>query len=408
MTAFLCTLRMAGDLLLYGAFAAFFAAALGGHPVPWILLLPAVWYGVSSCVSRQPVLRMACGAASLLGLLALPGWADRAACLPAAVYTLYLTVQGEYSLSANRQLDLFLLFCKVYPIFAVFLGIVWDGQTMLTVSLPLAIWAVLLQIFLMRVLRQQPAVYRDPVYLLGNAGLLVVLGVLGFLVSRPAVLGAAQAAVGAFYFSLVVPVLTVPLNLLAWLAEHLLLPAIVALLRWIAARGGNSNPEILSAAGNSMPNGRDLAAAGEPLINGTAVLYLLGAALLAAGCVQLFRRLLRRGGGRAPGTAPAAARQTTRRARRRWPGFFLSPNARVRRAYSRCLERQAQHGVTRGPSETSLDLLGRTPFLNPDAEQQLRQLYLKARYGECATPRDAAAAERLEKALEQPEPEDSR
>lgn len=408
MTAFLCTLRMAGDLLLYGAFAAFFAAALGGHPVPWILLLPAVCYGVSSCVSRQPVLRMACGAASLLGLLALPGWADRAACLPAAVYTLYLTVQGEYSLSANRQLDLFLLFCKVYPIFAVFLGIVWDGQTMLTVSLPLAIWAVLLQIFLMRVLRQQPAVYRDPVYLLGNAGLLVVLGVLGFLVSRPAVLGAAQAAVGAFYFSLVVPVLTIPLNLLAWLAEHLLLPAIVALLRWIAARGGNSNPEILSAAGNSMPNGRDLAAAGEPLINGTAVLYLLGAALLAAGCVQLFRRLLRRGGGRAPGTAPAAARQTTRRARRRWPGFFLSPNARVRRAYSRYLERQAQHGVTRGPSETSLDLLGRTPFLNPDAEQQLRQLYLKARYGECATPRDAAAAERLEKALEQPEPEDSR
>ena len=408
MTAFLCTLRMAGDLLLYGAFAAFFAAALGGHPVPWILLLPAVCYGVSSCVSRQPVLRMACGAASLLGLLALPGWADRAACLPAAVYTLYLTVQGEYSLSANRQLDLFLLFCKVYPIFAVFLGIVWDGQTMLTVSLPVAIWAVLLQIFLMRVLRQQPAVYRDPVYLLGNAGLLVVLGVLGFLVSRPAVLGAAQAAVGAFYFSLVVPVLTIPLNLLAWLAEHLLLPAIVALLRWIAARGGNSNPEILSAAGNSMPNGRDLAAAGEPLINGTAVLYLLGAALLAAGCVQLFRRLLRRGGGRAPGTAPAAARQTTRRARRRWPGFFFSPNARVRRAYSRYLERQAQHGVTRGPSETSLDLLGRTPFLNPDAEQQLRQLYLKARYGECATPRDAAAAERLEKALEQPEPEDSR
>ena len=408
MTAFLCTLRMAGDLLLYGAFAAFFAAALGGHPVPWILLLPAVCYGVSSCVSRQPVLRMACGAASLLGLLALPGWADRAACLPAAVYTLYLTVQGEYSLSANRQLDLFLLFCKVYPIFAVFLGIVWDGQTMLTVSLPLAIWAVLLQIFLMRVLRQQPAVYRDPVYLLGNAGLLVVLGVLGFLVSRPAVLGAAQAAVGAFYFSLVVPVLPVSLNLRAWLADDLRRPAIVALLRWIAARGGNSNPEILSAAGNSMPNGRDLAAAVEPLINGTAVLYLLGAALLAAGCVQLFRRLLRRGGGRAPGTAPAAARQTTRRARRRWPGFFLSPNARVRRAYSRYLERQAQHGVTRGPSETSLDLLGRTPFLNPDAEQQLRQLYLKARYGECATPRDAAAAERLEKALEQPEPEDSR
>ena len=34
--------------------------------------------------------------------------------------------------------------------------------------------------------------------------------------------------------------------------------------------------------------------------------------------------------------------------------------------------------------------------------QQLRRRYLKARYVECATPQDAAAAERLEKALEQP------
>ena len=34
--------------------------------------------------------------------------------------------------------------------------------------------------------------------------------------------------------------------------------------------------------------------------------------------------------------------------------------------------------------------------------RQLRRLYLKARYGECATPQDAAAAERLEKAREQP------
>ena len=59
--------------------------------------------------------------------------------------------------------------------------------------------------------------------------------------------------------------------------------------------------------------------------------------------------------------------------------------------------------MTRAPSETSLDLLGRTPFLDPDAEQQLRRLYLKARYGECATSQDAAAAERLEKALEQSE-----
>lgn len=41
-------------------------------------------------------------------------------------------------------------------------------------------------------------------------------------------------------------------------------------------------------------------------------------------------------------------------------------------------------------------------LLDPEAEAQLRRLYLKARYGECAMLRDAAEARRLEKALERP------
>ena len=42
-TALLYTLRMAGDLLVYSAFAAFFAACLGGQPVPLLVLLPALF-----------------------------------------------------------------------------------------------------------------------------------------------------------------------------------------------------------------------------------------------------------------------------------------------------------------------------------------------------------------------------
>lgn len=140
-------------------------------------------------------------------------------------------------------------------------------------------------------------------------------------------------------------------------------------------------------------------------MDGEQLLAILGLVLLAAGCVWLFRRLLQ-----ANKTSPSSLAQPDqtqthqtipRRARRRWSAFFLSPNTRIRRAYSRYLDRQAQHGVTRTPSETSLDRLGRTPFLDQEAERQLRHLYLKARYGECATPQDAAAADRLEQALEQ-------
>lgn len=403
ITAFLHGLRMAGDLLVYSAFASFFAACLGGQPAPLLVLLPAVCYGVSACFPRCCVLRTAWAAVSLLGLLLAPGWVDRIACLPAVFYVLYLAWKGEYLLSADRQADLFLLFCKAYPVFAIAMSLCWNPIAMLTASLPAAVWAVLLQIFLMRVLRQPPAVHQQPLYLLGNAGLLLGLGGVGLLVSRPAVLGAVQSAVETVYFGVAVPVLTVPLSMLAWAAEHLLMPAITAVLYWIASKSGNRDAaSIMSTSGDSITSSRFTPAA-QPLLNGSLLLEGAGVILLVAGGIILFRRLLRKGRAPLTGAAPAEVHQTSRRARRRWPSFFLSPNARVRRAYGRYLERQARHGVTREPAETSLDLLGRTPFLNPDAEGQLRRLYLKARYGECATPQDAAAAEQLERELEQPE-----
>lgn len=403
-TAFLHGLRMLGDLLIYGTFAAFFTACLGGGPAPLLLLLPAFCYGVSACFSQRRILRTGCAVLSLLGLLLVPDRVDQAAYLPAVFYAVYLAWKGDYLLSASRQSDVFFLFCKVYPVFAVALSLIWDADVMLTVSLPLAVWAAFLQIFLMRVLRQAPAVYQKPSYLLRSAGSLAALAALGFLLSCPTVLGGAQAVVKAFYFGLVVPVLTLPLALLAWLAEHALLPAMTALLRWIAARSGNPDPDLLENLPGPISAGQSLPTAGEPLMDGERLLDILGLILLAAGCAWLFRRLLQANKAKQFSLTKTGQTQTgklPRRAHRR-PAFFLSPNARIRRAYGRYLERQVQHGVLRTPSETSLDRLGRTPFLDQEAERQLRRLYLKARYGECATPQDAAAAERLEKALEQP------
>lgn len=403
-TAFLHGLRMLGDLLIYGTFAAFFTACLGGGPAPLLLLLPAFCYGVSACFSQRRILRTGCAVLSLLGLLLVPDRVDQAAYLPVVFYAVYLAWKGGYLLSAGRQSDMFFLFCKVYPVFAVTLSLIWDADVMLTVSLPLAVWAAFLQIFLMRVLRQAPAVYQKPSYLLRSAGSLAALAALGFLLSRPTVLGGAQAVVKAVYFGLVVPVLTLPLALLAWLAEHALLPAMTSLLRWIAARSGNLDPDLLESLPGQSSAGQSLPTAGEPLMDGERLLVILGLVLLAAGCAWLFRRLLQANKAKQfplTKTGQTQTRKLPRRAHRR-PAFFLSPNARIRRAYGRYLERQVQHGVLRTPSETSLDRLGRTPFLDQEAERQLRRLYLKARYGECATPQDVAAAERLEKALEQP------
>lgn len=403
-TAVLHGLRMAGDLLVYSAFAAFFEASLGGQPGPLLWLLPALCYGLSACLMRHPVLRTGCAALALPGLLLAPGWVDRAAWLPAILYPLYLAWKGEYFLSADRQTDLFLLFCKAYPVFAILLSLAWNARAMLTVSLPLAVWAVLMQVFLMRVLRQTDAAARSPGYLLANAGLLLGLGGLGFAVSRPAVLGSLGTVLGAVYFGLVVPVLSVPLALAAWLVEHLVQPALWAVLGWLASKAGRQNSTALEGTASSLHSSYFTPAA-QPLLDGEQMLKILGVILLVTGGILLFRRLVQKNKVPLHEAGPVQTRQISRKGRRRWPSFFLSPNARVRRAYERYLDRQARHGVTRGPAETSLDLLGRTPFLDPEAERQLRRLYLKARYGECATSEDAVMAESLERTMEPSEEE---
>ena len=46
---FLHTLRLAGDLSFYYAFAGFFAASFGGTPMPLVLVWPALSFGPASC-----------------------------------------------------------------------------------------------------------------------------------------------------------------------------------------------------------------------------------------------------------------------------------------------------------------------------------------------------------------------
>lgn len=49
---FLHTLRLAGDLSFYYAFAGFFAASFGGTPMPLVLVWPALCFGLASCALR--------------------------------------------------------------------------------------------------------------------------------------------------------------------------------------------------------------------------------------------------------------------------------------------------------------------------------------------------------------------
>ena len=129
---------------------------------------------------------------------------------------------------------------------------------------------------------------------------------------------------------------------------------------------------------------------------------LAGVAVLFAAVLLILalRHILRRGRAAEPtGAAPMTKRWTSLRTRRRWPGLFLSPNARVRREYRAYLDYCEAHGLTILRGDTSLDITGRASGMDYAAEAELREIYLRARYAETATAEDAARAAELVKKI---------
>ena len=91
---FLHTLRLAGDLSFYYAFAGFFAASFGGTPMPLVLVWPALCFGLASCFEGSRPLRTTLAALSAAALLFLPTGAEKLCYFPAAVYPVLLAYTG--------------------------------------------------------------------------------------------------------------------------------------------------------------------------------------------------------------------------------------------------------------------------------------------------------------------------
>ena len=124
-------LRLAADLAFYYAFAGYFSASSGGAPTILSLILPSVCFGLASRFEGRQPMQTLCGLASLAGLL-LPGtMADKLVYLPMAAYTIWMAARGDFSLSWEQQVDEFQWFWKLYPAFALVLGVAWNHSAIL-------------------------------------------------------------------------------------------------------------------------------------------------------------------------------------------------------------------------------------------------------------------------------------
>lgn len=399
--SFLNGIRLLADLALYYAFAGYFSACFGA-PVPWLcLLLPAVCFGLSALLARSKALRVAVLFPVLLGFL-LPGAAARVAYGPAAGYTVYLALAGDYQLSSYQHLDRFLLFVKVYPAFALLFGL-WNAQAMLGGSLPVALLAAAANVYLLRVLRCDPDMGLRPQYMALSAGPLVLVAGAAWLLQWEPAAKVILAALRQGYSLLVYPVLDGIAWLWIWLLEHGLLP-VVEFIAWVLyeyvwrVMGRNEAElqvlmDLRGRLGLASENSLYEASGESSLWVG-----IIGSAAALAGLtavVCLFRFLARR-----TTEEPLPADGPTWNAGSGQGDAATQPPARgaanqVRRIYRRYLRGCVRGGRKLHPWYTSRDMLGSVPPSARPAEEELRLLYLRARYQGSASAAEAARAREL-------------
>lgn len=335
-------LRILGDLAFYYAFAGFFTAGFGGHPTIWVLLWPAVCFAAAACFRGNPSLCTVLALASAAALPFLPARADQLVYLPAVCYVTLLAVREEFGLSAVQQGERFRWLLRIWPLFGA-----------------------------------------------------------AFLLSRSAVMNGAKALAAAVYFKLLVPVLQLVLNNVVAYGIVVVFQKLWYAIAWVLALFANRQVAMGDLYESRAGDVRDaigeesgLLMDGPRVLAGVAVLFAVVLLVLAV------RHILRRGRAAEPtGAAPMTKRRTSLRTRRRWPGLFLSTNARVRREYRAYLDYCEAHGLTILPGDTSLDIMGRASGMDYAAEAELREIYLRARYAETATAEDAARAAELVKKI---------
>ncbi len=392
-------LRLAGDLALYYSFAGFFVACTGQSCSLPGLLLPSLCYALSATLGRRRGLALPLLLPMLL-CFPLPwlGLADRIALLPAVLYPLYLVHTERTGLSHYRQVDVFTLFIKVYPLFFLFMVLIGGYGYLAAGSLPMAALTLVLHVYLMQVLRHEAEMYTQPAFLLRTALPLLVLVAAAGILQLPALLGSAASLLLTVYNGLVIPLVMGICYVLAFVFLHTLYPLLVWLLNLVSGR--EATTEFLSSADTLAAQlQQDSTDASTP----TGVLFRVVAVVLLVLLVSLLLlAVFRRMAGNRQTSAPSAPSTQTHTAPVPTGGLHLplsptDPVNQVRRQYKKYLRLCRSRGFNPHPSYTSQEIQDNACHLLPNtaAAQELRRLYLSARYAGVATKEDAARAKTL-------------
>lgn len=390
---FIHTLRMMADLSVYFFLAELIVIWMGGASQFIHMLLLSICYGAMVFLQSRRVNK----AYMLLpvAVLFVPGSNVVALALPVA-YVLYLVYKENALLSWDRQSELFSACMKFFPIASVLICFLRKGAILLRYCLPVAIVSAVTSIFLMRMLRQPAAVYLDRQYQRRNCVLFITMLFAAWLFSRDFMFRLMGDAFGFVYKSAILPVL----NCFIWLFM-MVLRLLMALFSWFKL-GEIKFTENHLSGGEMGHSFKDAVIVGDHVATTQSVLTIVVIAILLVAAFYFFRWLALHNGEEtfiSDGIEILRGKDTVKRKKERATTTVLQ----VRRQYRIFLKLYKEQGGKMETACTSEDVLNRSVNLmsveSADILTEMRQIYLKARYGGIATKADLKRMKQINKEL---------
>lgn len=264
-------------------------------------------------------------------------------------------------------------------------------RAVISVSLPFFVVFLTSGVLMLRMLRHEEETMRRPRFVLVNALLVAAVLALGALLGTPAALHGLFAFVGLIYRGVIVPLLLCAAYLLAWVA--LLIAKLLSRLR---GRAPHQAEETVAEFAAGMRDYLGDVTPREPsAIFQNAMLGLFVLAAVIGAVLYFKRRLSRLRAAETDGVREARTLAAPYAAPRAPRELFAprDPRRAVRWHYRRFLALYRKLGGHTPPTCNSADIArGAAAYFHAEQVEQLRDLYLQARYSEADIPR--ADAER--------------
>ncbi|MBQ8638586.1 MAG: hypothetical protein IJ468_05405 [Lachnospiraceae bacterium] len=394
---FLFSLRMMADLGFYYAIAGCAAASFGSCWQLLQLIVLSMSYGIAGCLQkRSHSILLLCGISGMC--LVLPVWnlADRLLFTPAVLYVFFLCWKNEFSLSWGRQADLFLLFLKVFVGFALAGLVVGQYSILASAGIPAALMQTASSVLLMRSLRHEPMVYEQKRYQVINLVSIAAVFLVSWLISTDVVRNGLGLLISLFYEHVAAP-LIMGISMAAGYLVIGIIRIIGFLFDFLGIKGGDSNSNFVQEL-SFAPEEAVLLETGEGNeIVGKILLAIVILAVIVL-LVLFFRWLsTRETGERWELAAEEKRREGEASSREPQAERVLSSAAQVRRYYRKFLRLYLERGAYLHRSYTSQDVErnAKNVFSNHEAMEQMRELYIKARYSQKVQKEDVVLAKQL-------------